>query len=52
LSVQQVAERLGVCDETVRRRIRSGALPAYRLTDGRTAPLRIDPVEFERWLRS
>lgn len=31
LDVRAVARRLGVCDETVRRLIRDGHLPAYRL---------------------
>lgn len=45
LSVAQVAERRGVCVETVRRAIRSGQLPAVRIG----SRLRIDPADLDRW---
>lgn len=45
LSVAQVAERRGVCAETVRRAIRSGELPAVRVG----SRLRIDPADLDRW---
>lgn len=33
-TVTEAAEILGVCDRTIRRRIRSGELPAHRLRGG------------------
>ncbi len=50
LTVGQVARRLSVSVDTVRRRIRSGELRAVRLGGNERAPLRVDPVELEQWL--
>jgi excisionase family DNA binding protein len=49
LTVREVADRLGVHEQTVRRKIHSGVLPAVRL-GARGTPLRIDADELERWL--
>jgi excisionase family DNA binding protein len=46
--VDEVADRLGVIPDTVRRLIASGELRAVRL--GRRM-LRVDPEDFERFLR-
>jgi excisionase family DNA binding protein len=48
LRVDQVARRLGVSSQTVRRRISSGDLPALKLGSGPKAPIRVDSVELER----
>ena len=50
LTVRQTAEWLGVSASTVRRRIRSGALPALKLGESRAAPVRIAADEVQRWL--
>jgi excisionase family DNA binding protein len=44
LSVQEVAARLNVHPETIRRKIAEGSIPAVRLGDARNASLRI-PAE-------
>jgi excisionase family DNA binding protein len=49
LTVDQVAERLGVSRRTVERKIAAGEIPALRL-GGRRSPLRVDERELERWL--
>jgi excisionase family DNA binding protein len=50
LRVPEVAERLRVSPEVVRRKIRSGELPGLRLGSGRRAPLRVDRAELDAWL--
>jgi excisionase family DNA binding protein len=51
LTPAQVAERLGVCVDTVYRRINAGDIPALRTTQfNKRAVLRIDERELERWL--
>jgi|tagenome__1003787_1003787.scaffolds.fasta_scaffold20964586_2 excisionase family DNA binding protein len=49
LTVRGVAERLGPHEQSVRRKIHSGELPAIRL-GGRGTPLRVDAAELDRWL--
>jgi excisionase family DNA binding protein len=46
LTVVQVAERLAVCEKTVRRLIDRGDLPALRVG----AQIRIDAAQLEQWL--
>lgn len=46
LSCAEAAQRAGVCDETIRRAVRRGKLPAGRA--GRS--LRIDPADLAAWL--
>jgi excisionase family DNA binding protein len=50
LSVKETASRLGVSQESVRRRIRDGSIPAVKLGSGPKAPFRIDEAELEAWL--
>jgi excisionase family DNA binding protein len=50
LTVPEVAERLHVSIQTVRRRIATGELPVVRLGGGPQAPVRVDPDELEEWL--
>jgi excisionase family DNA binding protein len=45
LSARQVAARLGVSELTIRRRIKSGELPAVRLGHGRAVRVRSDDLE-------
>ena len=47
LSVQEVAKRLGVTSETVRRRIREGKMRAERHPNGRD--WRVAEAEAVRW---
>jgi excisionase family DNA binding protein len=49
LTVQETAERLAVHEDTVRRRIARGEIPAVQL-GGRGSSLRIDERELEAWL--
>jgi excisionase family DNA binding protein len=46
LTVAQLAERLAVCEKTVRRLIEKGDLPVLRVG----AQIRIDTVQLEQWL--
>jgi excisionase family DNA binding protein len=50
LTVHQTARRLGVAEETVRRKLKSGELPGLRLGAGPRAPYRIDESELRDWL--
>ncbi len=52
LTVAEVAQRLGLHREVVRRKIRSGQIPAVRLGEHPKSHLRVDERELERWLRS
>jgi excisionase family DNA binding protein len=49
LSVDQVAEHVGVCPETVRRAIRAGHLRAWRPGPGDQGKLLIAADEVEQW---
>jgi excisionase family DNA binding protein len=49
LTVRETAARLAVSEDTVRRRIAEGSLPAVRL-GGRGSAVQIDEGELERWL--
>ncbi len=49
LTVRETAARLGVSEDTVRRRIANGELPAVRL-GGRGSSVRVDEGELRRWL--
>lgn len=51
LTVDEVADRLGVSRSTVRRKIRSGEIPALQL-GGPRSPLRVDERELQDWLYS
>lgn len=50
LTIREVARRLNVSPLSVRRQIASGRLPGVKLGDAGPAPLRVDPVELERYL--
>lgn len=49
LTVHETAERLGVSEKTVRRKIEAGQLPAVQL-GGRGSAVRIDERELAAWL--
>ena len=50
LSVQQIAKMEGVNDETVRRWIATGALPAYQYPgSGKEPIIRVDAADLERF---
>jgi excisionase family DNA binding protein len=49
MTVDQVAEYLGVSRRSVQRWIAEGVLPAYQL-GRRKSPVRIDAAELQRWL--
>jgi excisionase family DNA binding protein len=50
LTPDQVATRLSVHVETVRRMIRDNRLPATKLGNGRRARLRIDELELQKFI--
>lgn len=50
LTPSQAARRLNLSEEAVRRKIREGNLPAYKLGPGPRCPLRTPVDELERWL--
>jgi len=50
LTVAETAERLRQSQETVRRKIREGVIPAIRRGAGPRAPLRVDDQELRAWL--
>lgn len=50
LTVEQIADQLNLSARTVRRRIDSGELRAFRLGIGPKAPVRVDPAELNHWL--
>lgn len=50
VSVPEAAERLGVAEETIRRQIREGKLPATRAGGGERAPWRISVAYLEHVL--
>ena len=50
LNRQQVAELLGVTERQVQRMICERRIPFTKLGDGRSAPVRFDPVAIDRWL--
>jgi excisionase family DNA binding protein len=52
LTPDQVATRLSVHVETVRRMIRDNRLPATKLGNGRRARLRIDELELQKFIDS
>jgi excisionase family DNA binding protein len=49
LTLEQVAQRLGVSKRTVQRKVYDGVLPALRL-GGHRSPIRVDERELESWL--
>ena len=49
LTVAEVAKRLHVSEDTVRRRIASGDLPAVQF-GGRRSPVRVDERELEQYV--
>ena len=50
MTVEEAAELLRVHSSTVRRKIRSGELPAYRLGTDPHSELRIKRGDLEQWL--
>ena len=51
LTLDQVADRLGVTRRTVERKVRAGEIPALQL-GGRHSPIRVDARELDAWLYS
>jgi excisionase family DNA binding protein len=49
LTLDEVAERLGVTRRTVERKIAAGLIPALQL-GGRRSAIRVDERELEQWL--
>ncbi|UGS38940.1 helix-turn-helix domain-containing protein [Capillimicrobium parvum] len=50
LTIRQVAGRLGLSPLSVRRRISSGELPAIRLGDSDSAPLRVAREDLDAYV--
>jgi excisionase family DNA binding protein len=48
LTVMEFADLVHVCEKTIRRHIRAGKFPAYRIG----SQVRIDPSQAADWLRS
>ena len=46
LTVDEVAEKLGICNQLVRRQIKTGVIPCVKVGDRYLIPV----VAFERWL--
>jgi excisionase family DNA binding protein len=46
LTVDEVAEKLGICTHLVRRQIKKGVIPCVKLGDRYLIPI----VAFDRWL--
>jgi len=46
LTVDEVAEKLGICSQLVRRQIKKGVIPCVKVGDRYLIPI----VAFERWL--
>jgi len=46
LTVDEVAEKLGICSQLVRRQIKQGVIPCVKVGDRYLIPI----VAFERWL--
>lgn len=51
LTPEQVSERLQIPVKTVRQMCRRRELPAFKLTDAKAAPWRIDPEDLDRWMK-
>jgi excisionase family DNA binding protein len=50
IDIPTAAARLGLSITAVRRKIREGTIPAYRMGGANTV-IRIDPAELEAWVR-
>jgi excisionase family DNA binding protein len=50
LCVKEVALKLRCSEQSVRRRINEGSLPAVKLGDGPRAVIRVDRRELEQWI--
>jgi excisionase family DNA binding protein len=50
IDIPTAAARLGLGITTVRRKIKAGEIPAYRL-GGPGTVIRIDPLELDAWVR-
>jgi len=46
LTVDEVAEKLGICSQLVRRQVKKGVIPCVKVGDRYLIPI----VAFERWL--
>ena len=46
LTVNEVADKLGICSQLVRRQIKKGVIPCVKVGDRYLIPI----VAFERWL--
>jgi len=46
LTVDEVADKLGICSQLVRRQIKKGVIPCVKVGDRYLIPI----VAFERWL--
>jgi excisionase family DNA binding protein len=51
IDIPTAAGRLGIGVSTLRRKIKAGEVPAYRM-GGPGSGIRLDPVELDQWLRS
>jgi excisionase family DNA binding protein len=52
LTLDQVAEKLGVSRSTIERRVRDGSIGALKLGASRTSPVRIPERALRQWLYS
>lgn len=50
LTKEQVAELLNITPRQVQRMICERRIPFTKIGDGRSAPVRFDPVAIDRWL--
>ena len=50
-TVQEVGKILGVCAQTIKRRVKDGKIQAYKLGASENSPLRISEKELENYLQ-
>jgi excisionase family DNA binding protein len=50
LSISQVADQLGMCDAWVRGRVRSGDIPAFRVSGDKYSIWRVRQEDLNNWV--
>lgn len=50
LTVKQAAERMNTDPKTIRKLVKAGSLPSYRLTDAPKSPIRVKAEDLEAYM--